>query len=161
MTHLQFGVNLPRKAMQFYVGGGPYRPWVPSVTDLLGMRLASKNGGGTNIQTRANLDAGSCWRRCPVRRGHRGGGLCCFGVFLKEKHGRSRWPRGTPLWAGHAEGRKQLSLGQEILAGVCAPRSHGPSSSRKGGLGDESLVKIWSDRFQFHLTVGTNSSFIY
>ena len=102
----------------------------------------------------ANLDAGSCWRRCPVQW-HRGGGLCCFGVFLKEKHGRSRWPRGIPFVGRmHAEGRKRLSLGQEILAGVCTPRSHGPSSSRKGGLGDESLVKIWSDQFQFHLTVG-------
>lgn len=73
----------------------------------------------------------------------------------------------SPLWAGGTRsgvgGGKQLSLGQEILAGVCTPRSRGRSvgrsSSPKGGLGDESLVKIWSD--QFRLTVGANNSFIY
>lgn len=40
----------------------------------------------------------------------------------------------SPLWAGGTRsgvgGGKQLSLGQEILAGVCTPRSRGRSVGR-------------------------------
>ena len=130
MTHLQFGVNLPRKAMQFYVGGGPYRPWVPSVTDLLGMRLASKNGGGTNIQTRANLDAGSCWRRCPVQW-HRGGVCAALAFFSRRNTAAPVGPVAPPLWAGRTpRGGSSFPWGKRFLLVFAHP---GPMGHRPRG----------------------------
>lgn len=138
MINLQFGVNVPRIAMQFDFGGGPYWPWVPSLTgrdrsvrdagSVKGQRWHKHTGVGFSPVI-VKLDAESCWLWCPAQW-HRAGGLCCFGVFPKEKHGRSCWRRGIPFVGGrHAVGRggKQLSLGQESLAGVCTSRSHGRS----------------------------------
>ena len=69
----------------------------------------------------------------------------------------------SPLWAGGTQWGgvgSSFPWGKRVLLVFAHPGPMvGRSSSPKGRLGDESLVKIWSD--QFHLTVGANSSFIY
>lgn len=76
MINSQFGVNVPRIAVQFDFGGGPYWPWVPSLTgrdrsvrdagSVKGQRW-HKHTGLCFSPVIAKLDAESCWLWCPAQ----------------------------------------------------------------------------------------------
>lgn len=146
MTHLQFGVNLPRKAMQFDVGGGPYRPWVPSVTDLLGTWLVSKNGGGTNIQTFVFLPWWRTWMQEAAGGGVLssgiGAGVCAaLAFFSRRSMAAPVGPVASPLWAGCTQrGGSGFPWGKRFLLVFAHP---GPMVHRPRGKAGWEMNHWW------------------